>query len=73
MTILYVPLYDVWAMGFALAAAVALFATLFVIPIAVVWFVVSGVVNAVRWSTKRTSGALRVRGHGSREGHTLGA
>jgi hypothetical protein len=72
MTIFYVPFYDVWAMGFALAAAVALFATLFVIPFAVVWFVVSGVGNAVRWSTKRTSGA-RVRGHGSREGHTLGA
>ena len=73
MTIFYVPLYDVWAMGFALTVAIALFATLFVVPFAIVWFVVSGVGNALRWSTKRTSGALRVRGHVSRRGHTLEA
>jgi hypothetical protein len=72
MTIFYVPLYDVWAMGFALTVAIALFATLFVVPFAIVWFVASGVGNAVRWSTKRTSGALRVRGHALRHGQTLG-
>ena len=73
MTIFSVPLYDVWAMGFALAVAIALFATLFVVPFAIVWFVVSGVGTAVRWSTARTSAAQRVRGHASRRGHTLEA
>jgi hypothetical protein len=73
MTIFSVPLYDVWAMGFALAVAIALFATLFVVPFAIVWFVASGLGNAVRWSSKRTSGALRVGGHASREGHVSGA
>ena len=73
MTIFSVPLYDVWAMGFALAVAVALFATLFVVPFAVVWFVASGLGDVVRWSSRRTSGALRVGAHASHEGHASGA
>ena len=71
MTIFSVPLYDVWAMGFALAVAIALFATLFVVPFAIVWFVASGLGNAVRWSSKHTSGALR-GGDATREGHVRG-
>lgn len=56
MSIFYVPLYDVWAMGFAMAMAIALFATLFVVPFAVVWFAVRGVGDGWRWLSKHAVG-----------------
>ena len=51
MGILYIPLQDVWAMGFALAVAIGLFVMLFVIPFVLVWFAVRGVGSAWRWLT----------------------
>jgi hypothetical protein len=51
MGILYIPLQDVWAMGFALALAIGLFVLLFVIPFVLVWFAVRGVGSAWRWLT----------------------
>jgi len=60
MGIFSFPLYDVWAMGLALTLAIALFATLFVVPFAVVWFATRSVGTAWRWS-RRTRGALRLR------------
>jgi hypothetical protein len=56
MSILYIPLQDVWAMGFALTMAIALFAMLFVVPFAVVWFAVRGVGDGWRWLTRHAVG-----------------
>ena len=54
--------YDILAMGFAVAAAIGIFAMLFAVPLAIFWFATRGVGYAWRL-TKRTSGALRARGH----------
>jgi hypothetical protein len=70
MSSFYIPLHDVWAMGFAVTMAIALFATLFVVPFAVVWFVVRGVGGAWRWSAERTGDYLRGLGRASR--HAFG-
>ena len=56
MSIFYFTLNDVWAMPFALAMAIALFATLFVIPFAIVWFAVRGVGDSWRWLTRHAIG-----------------
>jgi hypothetical protein len=58
MSIFYIPLYDVWAMGIALTIAITLFAALFVIPFAVVWFIARGIGNGWRWLATSTSRAL---------------
>ena len=65
--------YDVLAMGVALAVAIGLFATLFVVPFVVVWFAVRGVGGAWRWSTGHVRGALRAPAPVSRQRHAFGA
>ena len=52
-------LHDLWAMGFATAMAIALFAALFVIPFVVIWFVARGIGDTWRFLANHTSGALR--------------
>jgi hypothetical protein len=69
MTIFYVPLYDLWAMGFAVAVAIGIFALLFAIPLTMLWAAMQGVGYAWRF-TKHTGGALRAHGHAPR--HTTG-
>lgn len=50
--------YDIAGMGFAVATAIGIFAMLFAVPLAILWFATRGVGYAWRLTT-HAGGALR--------------